>query len=164
MAGLIVVWNATWFEANRFLKYGVIAICLVFLGVNFLRSADVVRTMRLEGRGFSGKEWRDSETIAAIAKLPPDTLLFSNEAFAIYYLTGIPSNWIPENFDPVKGQEDANYAQRVRSMREEIISQDGALVVFNSINKHSVYAPIGELSDGLSLFEKGKDGAVFTNP
>ena len=120
--------------------------------------------MRLMGKGFSGKEWQESETIAAIAQLPQDTLIFSNEAFAIYYLNGTPSNWIPENYDPVKDQKDENYAQRIDTMRSEIVERNGALVVFNSINQHNVYAPIGELSSGLSLLVKGSDGAIYTSP
>jgi len=120
--------------------------------------------MRKDGRGFSGREWHSSETVAALAKLPPDTLLFSNEAFVIYYLAGIPTNWIPENYDPVKDQEDENYSQRIGLMRDEIISHNGALVIFNSISKHNVYASIDELSKGLSLFQKAEDGAIFTSP
>jgi hypothetical protein len=164
LAGLITIWNSSWFEESVFVRYGVVAICLVFIGINFLRGYDVLNSMRKDGRGFSGKEWNSSETVAALAKLPPDTLLFSNEAFAIYYLAGIPANWIPENYDPVKDQEDENYFQRIGLMRDEIISHNGALVIFNSISKHNVYASIDELSRGLSLFRKAEDGAIFTSP
>lgn len=163
MAGLIAVWNSTWVKEHAYMRYGVIGICLIFIGINLLRSSDVSSSMRDEGKGFSGVEWRRSETVAAIAQLPPDTLLFSNEAFAIYYLTGIPSSWIPENYDPVKDQEDENYSQRIDLMRDEIITQKGALVIFNSISKHNVYAPIDELSAGLSVFTNGSDGAIYTS-
>lgn len=164
MAGLISLWNSSWIEEYGFVRYGVIGICLVFLGINFLRGYDISSNMRIEGRGFSGAEWRRSETVSAIADLPPDTLLFSNEAFAIYYLTGLPSNWIPENYDPVKDQEEENYAQRIGSMRDEIIAHKGALVIFNSISKHNVYAPIDELSAGLSMFAMVSDGVIYTSP
>ena len=164
IAGLITIWNSTWFEEQAILRYGVITICVLIAGINFLRGFDVVNTMRKDGRGFSGKEWNSSETVAALAKLPPDTLLFSNEAFAIYHLAGIPANWIPENYDPVKDQEDENYSKRIGLMRDEIISHNGALVIFNSISKHNVYASIDELSKGLSLFQKAEDGAIFTSP
>ena len=164
IAGLITIWNSPWFEAHAILRYGVITFCILFVGINFLRGYDVLNSMRKNGRGFSGKEWHSSETVAALAKLPPGTLLFSNEAFAIYYLTRIPANWIPENYDPVKDQEDENYSQRIGLMRDEIITQNGALVIFNSISKHNVYASIDELSRGLSLFQKADDGAIFTSP
>ena len=164
IAGLITIWNSSWFEEYVFVRYGVIAIFLVFIGINFLRGYDVLTSMRKDGRGFSGKEWNSSETVAALTKLPPGTLLFSNEAFAIYYLAGIPANWIPENYDPVKDKEDENYSQRIGLMRDEIISHNGALVIFNSISKHNVYASIDELSRGLSLFRKAEDGAIFTSP
>jgi len=164
IAGLITIWNSPWFEEHAILRYGVITICVLFAGINFLRGFDVLNTMRKDGRGFSGKEWNSSETVAALAKMPPDTLLFSNEAFAIYHLAGIPANWIPENYDPVKDQEDENYYKRIGLMRDEIISHNGALVIFNSINKHNVYASINELSRGLSIFQKTDDGAIFTSP
>jgi hypothetical protein len=161
---LITVWNISWFEDHVIVRYGIVALILVFIGMNFLRSFDISGMMRNKGKGFSGKEWRTSETVAALAQLPPDTLLFSNEAFAIYYLTGIPANWIPENYDPVKNQADDNYSQRVDLMLDEIVSQDGALIVFNSISNHNVYAPVEELSKGLSLLIKSKDGAIFVSP
>ncbi len=164
IAGLITIWNSTFFEEYKLLRFSVVALCLFFIGINFLRSVDLSNSMRLMGKGFSGKEWQESETIAAIAQLPQDTLIFSNEAFAIYYLNGTPSNWIPENYDPVKDQKDENYAQRIDAMRSAIVERDGALVVFNSINQHNVYAPIGELSSGLSLLVKGSDGAIYTSP
>ena len=164
VAGLISVWNSALFEDHVLIRSGVIALCLMFLGINLLRGFDVSNSMRKEGRGFSGRDWRSSETIAAIAQLPPNILMFSNEAFAIYYLTGNSANWIPENYDPVKGQEDENYSQRINQMRSEIVEQNGALVVFNSISKHNVYAPIEDLSAGLSLLVKGTDGAVYTSP
>jgi len=64
----------------------------------------------------------------------------------------------------VKNQADDNYSQRVDLMLDEIVSQDGALVVFNSISNHNVYAPVEELSKGLSLLIKSKDGAIFVSP
>ena len=164
LAGLITIWNSELFEEHMVIRGGVIAFCLMFLGINLLRGFDISNPMRNEGKGFSGRDWRSSETIAAISQLPQNTLMFSNEAFAIYYLTDHSANWIPENYDPVKGQEDENYSQRINHMRSEIVEQNGALVVFDSISKHNVYAPIEDLSAGLSLLVKGTDGAVYTSP
>ncbi len=161
---LITAWNISWFEDHVIVRYGVVVLILVFIGINLLRSFDISNLMRNEGKGFSGKEWRTSETVAALAQLPPNTMLFSNEAFAIYFLTGIPANWIPENYDPVKNQADENYSRRVDLMLDEIVSQDGALVVFNSISQHNVYAPVDELSKGLSLLVRSTDGAIFISP
>ena len=164
IAGLITVWNSALFEDHVLIRSGIIALCLMFLGINLLRGFDVSNSMRKEGKGFSGRDWRSSETIAAISHLPPNTLMFSNEAFAIYYLTGNSANWIPENYDPVKGQAEVRYKQRIGEMRSEIVEKSGALVIFNSITKHNVYAPIDELTAGLSRWMNGADGAIYHAP
>lgn len=164
LAGLIAAFNIEWFEANRVFRYSIIILCLVFISINILRGFDIANSMRIGGRGFSGREWRTSETIEGVSQLPADTLMFSNEAFAIYYLTGNSANWIPENYDPVKDQEDENYSQHINFMRDEIISQNGVLVIFNSIAKHNIYAPIEELTNGLSLLAKYPDGALYASP
>lgn len=164
LSGLVVVWNSALFEQHRLVRIGVFTLGIVFIGMNLMRGFDVANEMRQEGRGFSGRDWRNSETIAAIEQLPPGTLMFSNEAAAIYYLTENPSNWIPENYDPVKGKVDEKYDQRITAMRTDIIEQDGALVVFNSIQDHDVYAPVEVLSEGLTLWKKGADGVIYINP
>ncbi len=164
LIGLITVWNSTILESSKLFRAGVLVLMVVFLGLNLLRGVDTANTMRMEGRGFSGREWRSSETIAEMGNLSPGTVIFSNEAFAIHYLTGISANWIPENFDPVKGMMDEKYDQRIDAMRGQILQQDGALVIFDSINDHNVYAPIEQLAAGLSLWKETADGMIFLHP
>ena len=164
LATLILIWNSAWFVEKSFVRVGIIILVIFFIGINSFRGYNVAASMRLEGKGFSGREWRNSDTVAALQQLPSGTLIFSNEAFAIYYLTGSPANWIPENYDPVKNEIDNNYSQRIDSMRAEVVQNDGALVIFNSIRKHNVYAPIKELSEGLKLLGEYADGVIFTKP
>jgi hypothetical protein len=164
LATLILIWNSAWFAEKSYIRIGISILALLFIGINLLPGYSVASAMRVEGKGFSGRQWKNSETVAALEQLPPGTLMFSNEAFAIYYLTGSPANWIPENYDPVKNEIDNNYSQRIESMRAEVVQYDGALVIFNSIRKHNVYAPIMELSEGLKLLGEFADGVIFTQP
>ena len=161
---LVVIWNSSLLQQNSWGKVGITIICVAFIALNFLRGMDVTNNMRIEGKGFSGRQWRSSETIANLTQLPAEKLIFTNEAFAIYYLVDRPANWIPENYDPVKGQQAEDYEQRINAMQEEIIDRDGALVIFNSISKTNVYAPIEQLTSRLALLAMGDDGSIYVKP
>jgi hypothetical protein len=164
IAAFIIIWNSSFYQQYALVRIGLVAVALVFLGVNLIQGIGVANEMRVEGRGFSGKAWRSSETIDQIQSLPQDTLIYTNEAFAVYYLTGQSANWIPENFDPVKGIQAEDYDERITTMQEDIIQYNGALVIFNSISKANVYAPIEHLTGQLKLWMQGEDGSIFLRP
>jgi hypothetical protein len=162
--GILLLWNGLSIEGSRPKKLLAVVGILIFAGFNLARSADILREMRLEGIGFTGREWQSSETIALVSQLPADALLYSNEAFPITFLTGRLANWIPENFDPVKGEHDKRYLERIEEMKANLLQAKGALVVFDSITEANVYAPINELTAGLVLWKDAKDGAIFVSP
>ena len=72
--------------------------------MNFIRSASILREMKINGRGFTGRKWQASETIAAIGNLSPEVVIHTNEALPVYFITGRATNNIPEKIDPVKNQ------------------------------------------------------------
>jgi 4-amino-4-deoxy-L-arabinose transferase-like glycosyltransferase len=164
IAGFVLVWQSTFYQEYGVVRAGVVAAVLIFIGVNLVQGTGVANQMRVEGKGFSGKAWRTSETIDLIKELPQDAIIYTNEAFAVYFLTGKSANWIPENFDPVKGQPAEDYNERVAAMWENIYRFNGALVIFDSISKTNVYAPIEQLTHQLTLWSQGADGAIYLTP
>lgn len=168
MLGIVLVvvtlWKPLSDSRSQWKIVGFILLSLGLIIVNSLRSDEVLWKMRQNGRGFTGRQWQHSETIREVEKLPPDTIIYSNEAFPIYFLTGRPSNWIPEKIDVVKQQSVQNYDQQLENMRQTIIRFDGFLVIFDSIERTNAYAPIEELVDGLVLQKKLDDGAVYGSP
>ena len=162
--GILLAWNGLSVEGSRPKKILAVLGIVTFAGFNLARSADVLREMRLEGIGFTGREWQNSQTIALVSQLPADALLYSNEAFPITFLTGKLANWIPEKFDPVKGELDQRYRERIEEMQANILRARGALVIFDSITRANVYAPLDELTTGLELWKDAEDGVIFVSP
>ena len=160
----IVLWNSSYLQEKSWLRIGIVLGCIGFIVLNLLQGWGVANRMRLEGRGFSSKQWRSSATIEKVSDLPADTLIFSNEAFAIYYLAGRTANWLPENYDPVKGQKANDYDQQIDAMQAEILSRNGALVIFDSISKNNVYAPLEQMTSRLKLLVDLDDGSIFVKP
>lgn len=160
----LLAWNGFSFEGSRVKKFLAVLGIVTFAGFNLARSADILLEMRFEGIGFTGREWQNSETIALVRRLPADVLLYSNEAFPITFLTGRLVNWIPENYDPVKRERDQRYPERIEEMRANILQAEGALVIFDSITRGNVHAPLEELTAGLVLWKDADDGAIYVSP
>lgn len=142
----------------------IVIVGLTLIGVNAFRSQDILLSMRSQGRGFTSSAWRNSETIAVVDDMSSDIILFSNEAFPIYFLTGKPSNWIPEKVDVVKQQEREGYQTQMDLMRETLMQKNGALVIFDTITQRNVYAPLSELTEDLILWKDTSDGAIYVGP
>jgi hypothetical protein len=113
------------------------------------------------GLGFSGRDWRQSETIARVRELGADLRLFSNEAFPIYFLTGRPVSWVPERLDPVKGLERSRYRQELESMQALVRASEAALILFRPNSLRPELPPLGEIVDGLTPALEGADGVIY---
>jgi hypothetical protein len=160
----VLIWNGLTIEGQKAGKILVTLVIVIFISFNLWQSADLLKEMRVVGKGFTGREWVNSETIALVRQLPSGTLLFSNEAFPINFLTGRLVNWIPENYDPVKGEENPLYLERLKEMKFDILESRGALVLFDSIEETNVYASLDQLTSGLVLWKDAEDGAIFVSP
>jgi 4-amino-4-deoxy-L-arabinose transferase-like glycosyltransferase len=128
------------------------------------RSWELIGAMRQEGSGFNSASWRNSETIAILNRMDPGAIVYSNEAFPVYYLTGIGAYGIPEKFDPVKSEVRDDFQRNMEVMRERLRSPNSALVVF-----HQGYLRVGmptfnEIVDGFVLAHESRDGVIFVDP
>jgi hypothetical protein len=161
---LIVLWYGLLGRQRAWLRIGIFVLALGLISLNLGRALVNAADMRINGSGFTGKSWQTSETITSLAELPPGTVIFSNRAFPIYFITGRPSNSIPERVDVVKGQSNQDYDLQIAAMRETILERDGALVIFDSTNETGVYPPLDQLIQGLTLWRDTADGAVYRSP
>jgi hypothetical protein len=161
---LVVIGNGFLTTQRPVYKSLIIITGLILVGVNVVRSQDLLLNMRSQGRGFTGSNWRNSETIAVVNDMSSDIILFSNEAFPIYFLTGKPTNWIPERVDVVKQKEREEYQTQMTAMRETLMQDNGALILFDTLAQRNVYAPISELTEDLILWKDTSDGAIYLGP
>jgi hypothetical protein len=144
-----------------------------FLGLNLIafaaalympRQMQMIESMREEGRGFSARSWNNSEIISALRRLDPESTVYSNEAFSVLYLTGIPARWIPEKFDPVKAIERDAFAEQMEKMRKNLAQPDSVIAVF-----HQGYLKVGmpgldEIMEGFVIVHESRDGIILVSP
>jgi hypothetical protein len=155
----ILQWRPQW-------KKNLLGLSLISLvaALYLPRHLQMIEDMRLQGRGFSGRSWKNSEIIAGIRRLGPESTIYSNEAFSIFYLTGIPSRWIPEKYDPVKAIERETFDEQMEKMRKNLETPGSALAVF-----HQGYLKVGmpgldEIMEGLVIVHESRDGIILMNP
>ncbi len=161
---VVMVWQLSAKPSWKILRYSFIGVLLLWIGASAVNTNQIFSEMRINGKGFNARVWQGSETIASIDNLPPQALIFSNEAFPIYYLSGRSANWIPEKRDVVKLQDTQEYTVSVAKMQQDIIQNRGFLVIFDTIEKHWVYPSLEEMSVGLVLFADLDDGVIYSAP
>jgi hypothetical protein len=141
------------------------ALLFVFiLTVYVFRTWDLVSVMREEGIGYSSASWRNSEIVARLRKLNSRAIIYSNEAFPIYYLTGISAYGIPEKFDPVRSEERDDFQHAMDIMRERLKSPSSALVVFHQGYLRKGMPTLDEIARGFVIAHESRDGVIFVDP
>jgi 4-amino-4-deoxy-L-arabinose transferase-like glycosyltransferase len=128
------------------------------------RSSELIEGMRREGSGFNSASWRNSEIIAILNRVDPGVIVYSNEAFPVYYLTGIGAYGIPEKYDPVKSEVRDDFQRNMEVMRERLRSPSSALVVFHQGNLRVGMPTLNEIVEGFVLAHESGDGVIFVDP
>lgn len=139
-----------------------IAIGTVLLVIAFaLQSRSVATENRTAGRGFNSRMWRESETMMEVRDFDPQAVIYSNEAFPIWYLAEIPAYWIPEKLDPVKAQARLDYQSDIELMRRRLKTKGSALVLFHPDALRSGMPTYEEITFGLKSVYQAEDGEIF---
>jgi hypothetical protein len=137
---------------------------VIILGNYVIRTAELVQTFREEGRGFSSASWRSSEIISMIGLLGNDPVLYTNEAAAVYYLTGIGAYSIPEKFDPVVAKVRDDFQPTMEKMRHRLTEPNSALVVFHQGYLREGMPTLDEIMAGLVIAHESRDGVILVDP
>ena len=134
---------------------------LLFLSL--VGGADLVRTSRWDGLGFSAAYWRNSATFQALEALPAIDI-YSTRPMGIYLLSGRPATFIPDAFNPVTGQEVEGHADRIEQMRQEVMRGQAVVVIFEypsmTVNPYEVEWA-RQVTAGLPLLVMLPDGAIL---
>lgn len=128
------------------------------------RSWDLVKVMRQEGIGYNSVSWRNSEIVAILRKFDSDAIIYSNEAFPLYYLTGISAYGIPEKLDPVKAEIREDFEPLMEKMRERLSDPNSAIVVFHQGYLREGMPTLSEILEGFVLAHESHDGVIFVDP
>ena len=121
-------------------------------------------SMQAEGVGFSGRAWRQSESMAWIRSLPENALVYSNRALMIQFLIGRPAYQLPEGFDSVKAEARDDFEEQLARMRADLRRAESYLVVFDPERPASPSDLPDVFEEGLRLFRTTRDGFVLKDP
>lgn len=75
-------------ECRRVVSIAVVAILGVWLLGSLVRTTDLVAVGARDGAGYASSQWQNSPLMAAVARAPERSLVYSNDPFAVYFVTG----------------------------------------------------------------------------
>jgi hypothetical protein len=167
--GLIWFWCLTerslvLLQGRQSVRAAFVALLVLLSGSYLYQSVGWAVRNHDQGRAYTSRQWRQSELIEWVEALPPETLLYSNGADAIYALTGRHAAFIPRQVNPTSVRPNENYGHELAEMRSKLESQDAVLVHFDAITGRWYLPSESELRDRLSLsvLATGDDGTLYT--
>ena len=150
-------------ENRRVMRPAIIALCaLLALSYSISAVAWSVNNHNTGG-GYASKAWRQSELLDQIKGMPPNTVIFSNGADAIYWLTGRTAYGLPAKKDINTQSVYENYPAGLASVGDRLKKDDGILVYFDLITWRDYLPSEDELTQALplKLIKKTGAGAIY---
>lgn len=148
---------------SRPLRWLSLPLALILVLVAIDDTIDVARRIHAGGLGYASSSWKTSPTIQAITELPPDPIL-TDQADAVYLLTGRPAFIIFARTNPVTGQPRPDYDAWLASVRHTMCDENGWLVIFipdllqfNPVDREMIET----VTQGMRLDQKYEDGAIY---
>jgi hypothetical protein len=153
------------------LRWGWVGLLVAALVGYAVISQDIVIGLHRTGLGYTGRDWRNSPTIAAIGETPPDLALISNEPSAVVLLTGRTPYSILEiaQLEPVT--EFTPFGSGSTAAEQVFRRGKARLVLFASVNEQFEIL-YGERADerldafvsGLRTYVQTADGVIYGPP
>jgi 4-amino-4-deoxy-L-arabinose transferase-like glycosyltransferase len=158
-------------SGNQWIRLLSGAIILFSITGYALISAEMVIGMHRTGAGYTSRRWTESETIAAVRRLPSGIPLISNEPMPIL----LHADQWPYGIEELSRQEPLSVFTRYgdgdgedqKLFREEgaaLVLFDSAFDQFSSLYPQQSQVRLEALIDGLSEFSEGNDGAIYFYP
>lgn len=140
-------------------KQAAILLTLFIFSLSVYGMNDTLIQLRKGGQGYASFQWFDSEAMEFLRALPAGTRIYSNETAAVYLYTDRPGYVLPDLVDPVTGQPRGGFEAGTAALKEDILSGEAVLVLFNVGTRgeqaQSIY---NQLTGGLFLaFDKQGD-------
>ena len=143
----------------------VVAVGVVgFVALCSARAAKVAGDGFEEGWGYAAEAWRSSAAVAFVKDLPSGTAIYSDDPFALLYLTHHEVERVPNAIVRRQGIENANFEQEIAGMRERLRDTDGVVVIFERSRGQFVAPVLPKLIQSIPLEEQVRldDATVYT--
>jgi hypothetical protein len=144
---------------RRIVAVGVVG----FVALCTARAAKVAGDGYEEGWGYAAEAWRSSPAVAFVKELPRATAVYSDDPFALLYLTHREIERVPTAVVRRLGAENANYEAEVARMRERLRETDGVVVIFERSRGAFVMPVLPRLIQSIPLEEQARldDATVY---
>ncbi len=165
---LILVVGLGWrFAAEgkgRLARLLLLGLLTLFVWNSWMLSSALLQRSREKGIGFASQQWRASETLAWVSRLPEGALIYTNERLALTYLSGRPAFSIPEKIDTVRAEPRAGFAAEMALMHERLRGENAYLVLFHPYNLRWEMPTRDEITFPLARLVEFEDASVYINP
>jgi hypothetical protein len=159
----LAIFFSHWLEISKGWQQvlvGLAALGLVFIPYSAQTWAEA-QSSRQYGLGFNSRSWQSSDTVEAVSRLPADSIIYSNEAFPLNYLSGRDVYPAPEKIDPVLAIEREDYQGQLGTMRHLMGKSAGFLVLFHPDELRVEMPSLEELTRGLAEVQAYSDGVIY---
>ena len=112
-----------------------------------------------EGLGYAARTWHESAIVLTLKDLPAETLVVTNEAIPLYYLTGHPTYQLLVGEDLVAMSDEALTA-RLKFLTERLRGDAAVLACFESTTCLELAGALGEVLP-LRVIGQENESAIY---
>jgi hypothetical protein len=162
---LLLVGAGMWLWNRRQRAGGVIiaGLTVLIFGAAITGQVRTAQELSKGGQGFASFKWYDSKIMDYLKTLPADFAIYTNEPGAVYLYTGRGCRVLPERVDSVTGLAWDNFDEGVAIIKQDVLSGDAVLVVFDA-NAPDSQADTALMTEGLYPVMKSGGGVVYYAP
>jgi hypothetical protein len=135
-----------------------------FVALSVARAAKVAGDGYEEGWGYSAESWRASPAVAFVNALPHDAAVYSDDPYALLYLTQRDVHAVPHKIERRLGEANPDYERELADMRERLRATRGVVVIFERDRGEFVMPVLPDLAAAMPLRERARfdDATVYT--
>jgi hypothetical protein len=108
---------------------------------NLSRAIPWAVRVHYDGQGYNTRQWRASETIAFVRRVPDGTRIYSNGADVIEFLTARRATWLPAKMNLYTLIANGNYINETETMCRDVREGGAFLVFLTDMRGRSKYLP-----------------------
>lgn len=97
--------------------------------INLPATINTLSDFSQNGRGFTNQSWQTSKAVALVQNAPSESVIYSNQGMALYFLTNRPVYEVPERMDVVRDVVRDDYPAHLKSMVEDL-NMPGTFIVW----------------------------------
>jgi 4-amino-4-deoxy-L-arabinose transferase-like glycosyltransferase len=116
------------FQAPSTFRLALALLLLLFLAGQAWPTFGWARQASREGLGFHHRYWQESELMAQVKQLPEESLIYSNGASAVYFLTGRSVSGLPRKIEATTQLTNEQYPAQMAALRGRLAAEQGVVV------------------------------------